>query len=416
MSLLMMYSVLLICVLQVVIVYSQDKVRLSDFTLPNDNFRLVEVFGESGYGYVCGWCWTSFNANVTCKGLGYSGGMGSLRPIQISNITIDYLIGQYICDGTESDLGSCRWTNTPCSPCDSFAVVKCDGNSLVDGGWSSWGSYGPCSVMCGEGIQIRTRTCDNPAPVNSGRECTGGDQENKICTNVECPIDGGWSRWSNFGPCSVTCGQGHQNRTRTCGNPTPQHGGQDCVGYDRGVTPCSNGGCQSVIIAVVAACAGLLVTVAVIFLIKRKRLTQAKPKDDSKQQPLSVTYSKDAIQVVHRRAPDNNHYSIVAGTSEDTNHYSEGTAGPSTDTDNYGCGLLGKTGSRSVRIGEEDMYSHTKPGQPLDDGYDVFVKKKDTVDESGIYDHAGNCMAEGEYDSFQYQKGSCVENDYSQFA
>ncbi|XP_069122269.1 semaphorin-5B-like [Argopecten irradians] len=370
--------------------------------------------------------------------------------------------------------------------------------------------------MCGEGIQIRTRTCDNPAPVNGGRECTGGDQEDRVRvirylsdwrvefvypalkrwvsrfysiiklrkpssivitqaqgTNshdqaldtpatsqatgptgnvyvisikvkglrrrspararhgiqdlattlvyqyvlISISVDGGWGRWGNFGPCSVTCGQGYQIRTRTCDNPSPQHGGRDCDSDSSGVTPCKNE-CPSVIIAAVVVCAGLLVLVAVIFLIKRKRLTQAKSKDDSKQQPVTVRYSKYAIQVAPGKEPVNDHYSECAtgGPSEDTNHYSEGTAGPSTDTDNYGCGLLGKTGSRSVKMGEEDMYSHTKPGQPLDDGYDVFVKKKDTVDESGIYDHAGNCMNEGGYESFQGKKIAPVKNEYSQFA
>ncbi|KAK7454681.1 hypothetical protein BaRGS_00039564, partial [Batillaria attramentaria] len=45
----------------------------------------------------------------------------------------------------------------------------------------------------------------------------------------QCPVDGGWSCWTDWGPCSVTCGEGTRTRTRTCDNPPPSNGGADCV-------------------------------------------------------------------------------------------------------------------------------------------------------------------------------------------
>ncbi|WAR10764.1 CADN-like protein [Mya arenaria] len=107
------------------------------------------------------------------------------------------------------------------------------GTSLCEmpsyGSWGAWTMYSTCSQSCGEGVSVRTRRCDNPAPGNGGAPCNGLAHQFVICNEGPCPIDGGWSNWT-ASTCSVTCGQGVQAHFRNCNNPTPQHGGQACMG------------------------------------------------------------------------------------------------------------------------------------------------------------------------------------------
>ena len=57
---------------------------------------------------------------------------------------------------------------------------------LVDGHWSAWGSFGPCSRSCGSGKQYRRRACNNPAPSSGGSTCNGPSHQSKACNIRVC--------------------------------------------------------------------------------------------------------------------------------------------------------------------------------------------------------------------------------------
>ncbi|XP_035291447.1 hemicentin-1 [Anguilla anguilla] len=57
----------------------------------------------------------------------------------------------------------------------------------IPGGFSSWGNWGPCSVTCGQGVQERIRLCNNPVPANGGRPCEGQSTDSRSCHSKLCP-------------------------------------------------------------------------------------------------------------------------------------------------------------------------------------------------------------------------------------
>ncbi|VDI13130.1 Hypothetical predicted protein, partial [Mytilus galloprovincialis] len=100
----------------------------------------------------------------------------------------------------------------------------------VDGAWTTWNSWGTCTVTCGGGTQDRTRSCTNPAPQYNGAACASNGLETQSCNTQVCIIDGTWGQWQSWGVCSVTCGGGRQSRMRVCDDPRPANGGLPCSG------------------------------------------------------------------------------------------------------------------------------------------------------------------------------------------
>ncbi|XP_048251341.1 SCO-spondin-like [Haliotis rufescens] len=113
---------------------------------------------------------------------------------------------------------------------------------VVNGGLTQWTQWTnpACGITCGSTnslVRSRTRSCTNPAPSNGGQQCFGNTVETilKSCVLSACPVNGGytlWTQWTNP-PCGITCGSRTdvtRTRTRSCTNPAPSNGGQPCTG------------------------------------------------------------------------------------------------------------------------------------------------------------------------------------------
>lgn len=113
----------------------------------------------------------------------------------------------------------------------------------IDGKYGDWSAFSACDKPCGGGKQVRTRLCNNPPAVFGGKPCEGQSREEQQCNTQVCPIDGGYTQWSEYGPCSVTCGKGTKTRTRSCTNPPPSNGGKPCSEPASEYTQCDSGAC-----------------------------------------------------------------------------------------------------------------------------------------------------------------------------
>ncbi|XP_065194347.1 papilin-like isoform X3 [Sycon ciliatum] len=150
------------------------------------------------------------------------------------------------CFGVSGGRCSIQRHRTCTNPTPSNGGAQCTGDSLqlmtcscpVDGRWSTWTAIGTCSVSCGSGNQIRVRSCNSPPPAHGGRVCSGQNRQTVSCQTNPCPINGKWSQWSAFSQCSKTCGGAQQTRKRTCTSPSPAHGGYDCSGISSDTRSC----------------------------------------------------------------------------------------------------------------------------------------------------------------------------------
>ena len=56
----------------------------------------------------------------------------------------------------------------------------------IDCVWSGYGSWSRCSVTCGDGLQQRKRKILQQAR-NGGKRCEGNGIDTRTCSKAECP-------------------------------------------------------------------------------------------------------------------------------------------------------------------------------------------------------------------------------------
>ncbi|XP_066420721.1 adhesion G protein-coupled receptor B2 isoform X3 [Molothrus aeneus] len=112
----------------------------------------------------------------------------------------------------------------------------------VEGQWLQWGAWSRCSVTCANGTQQRTRRCSVSAP-QGWAECRGAHADARECSNPTCPTDSKWGPWNHWSLCSKTCDTGWQRRFRMCEGTGMQ--GYPCEGTGEEVKTCNEKKCPA---------------------------------------------------------------------------------------------------------------------------------------------------------------------------
>jgi hypothetical protein len=126
---------------------------------------------------------------------------GTTVNVDDGQIVEEKVVVQYLCGSIVCNNGILTVTSKP--------------NCEYDCQWSSWSNYTTCNATCGMGYQSRTRIIIKPADINGlGKPCTEASSEMLPCnSDIQCPCD--VSEWSDWTDCSVLCGGGITQRTRT---------------------------------------------------------------------------------------------------------------------------------------------------------------------------------------------------------
>ncbi|XP_050992423.1 adhesion G protein-coupled receptor B2 isoform X6 [Labeo rohita] len=112
-------------------------------------------------------------------------------------------------------------------------------HQAVHGLWEEWSSWSLCSVTCGRGTRTRGRIC--VLPQHGSKGCGGPEVQTKLCNIAVCPVEGQWLDWATWSQCSVTCGSGTQQRQRRCS--VSVHGWAECKGPHAETRECTNPSC-----------------------------------------------------------------------------------------------------------------------------------------------------------------------------
>jgi len=135
---------------------------------------------------------------------------GSGQQARTRSVAVQPMYGGDLCEGFASDT----------RPCESLPICPTDCE------WDVWTDWEGCSVTCGAGVSRRTRM-RKKYEKDGGHVCWGTEDDEQVCTLDACPVDCTLGDWSEWAPCTVTCGKGSQTRLRGI-RLGPASGGKGC--------------------------------------------------------------------------------------------------------------------------------------------------------------------------------------------
>ncbi|XP_074657173.1 uncharacterized protein LOC141910337 [Tubulanus polymorphus] len=99
---------------------------------------------------------------------------------------------------------------------------------FVRGGWGEWSDYSPCSASCGEGSKTRSRMCNNPIPRHRGKQCNGPSSDVVECALRDCP--GYYKEMPDYAGTSEV--EDEVASSGSCRTMCNEHHLKGCIGYE----------------------------------------------------------------------------------------------------------------------------------------------------------------------------------------
>ena len=115
--------------------------------------------------------------------------------------------------------------------------VECNTHPCpVDCEMSDWQDMSACSLSCGSGKVQQSRSIQTQ-PQYGGFPCVTKVEREMPCNAQPCPVDAVWGQWTGWGGCSAWCGEGTTSRTRNQ-VVIVAHGSKEAEGVDREAQVC----------------------------------------------------------------------------------------------------------------------------------------------------------------------------------